>query len=353
VSERRQLTLLLVGLLVLTTAGVVGATLFPEDCEELERRGELELAFTDATAALPVDDQVGAALEALGPTAGIGPWRGAVTLPDGAVVSRSEFGFFIVTAEDFVVLRPSLGIASAPRSRAGAAAIPTGTSLALRAADGETGVFNGEYELDRCGQLPPNGDVLALDRGFAVVTDGPEVALVTLSGDEVWRAPSVRAAHITGEQVVLAEGALVELRDLQSGEVLDRLDDLPLVTPVPWIAAVDDRLLLPAVGGVVPVTIGSAALDPEVAVSLPGASGPVLDAAGTPGGIVALGAADPGGGTVSPVILTDRSALPAEVPPSVDLLELHASEDGHVGLLVAVDGVRALLVFGPDRAVTG
>ena len=352
-SERRQLALLLAAVVALTAVGIVGATLFPEECEALEQVGELELAFTDAAVALPVADDVGRTLQDLGEVAGIGAWRGAVALPVGAEVSRSEFGFFVVASEDFAVLRPSIGIASAARGRASLDTIPTGTSLALRAEDGETGVVNGEYELDRCGILPPDLDVLALDRGFAMVVDGPEVVRVTLSGDEGWRTPTVRAAHITGDAVVLGEGSLLELRDLQDGELLDEVVQLPQPAPVPWLDATGDRLLLPADNGVVPVTVTSAALAREDAVDLPFAPGPVTAAVRTPGGIVALGTVDPGDGDAVAALATDRRDRAADLPPSVTPLELHASEDGHVGLVVETDGSRALLVYGPDRASGG
>ncbi len=351
-SERRQLALLLAGLVALTAVGVVGAALFPEACEDLEQVGDLELVFSDAADALPVDDEAGATLQALGEVAGVGPWRGAVALPDGAEVSRSEFGFFVVAGEDFTVLRPSLGIASAARGRAGLDTIPSGTSLALRAADGETGVFNGEYELDRCGSLPADLEVLTLDRGFAVVADGPEVALRTLSGEESWRAPAVAAAHVTGDTVLLGQDGLVELRGVRDGEVLDRFTDVPLPAPVPWLDAVDDRLLLPAQGGVVPLTVGTTALGAAAPVDLP-FTRPITAAVSTPGGVVALSTVDPGDGSTVAALATGRGTPVAELPPGVAVRELHASQDGHVGLLVDVDGSLALLVYGPDRAANG
>lgn len=348
-SERRQLGLLLAGLVTLVAIGVVGATIFPDQCTDLEQLGELELAFTDAADALPVSAEDGVSLEAVGEELGIGPWRGAVALPEAAVVTRSEFGFFIVTAEDFTVLRPSIGIASAARGRAGLDVFSAGTSLALRAADGETGVYNGEYELDRCGALPTDGDVLALDRGFAVVAADGEVVLVTLSGDEVWRAPAAAAAHLTPDGVVLGQDASVELHGLRDGAVVDRLEHVPFTAPVPWAHASARQLLFGTPGGVLPVTVGTSGLERGSVVDLPLAAEPVIAAVTTPGGILAAGPGDAPDGPPRTALATDRSREPAALPPAVDVLALHASEDGHVGVVVEVEGQRALLVYGPDR----
>lgn len=346
-SERRQLALLFAAVVALTAVGIVGATLFPEECEELEQAGELRLVFADAADALPVDDEVGAELEALGEDVGIGPWRGAVALPADAEVSRSEFGFFVVTDEDFVVLRPSIGIASAPRGRAGLDAIPTGASLALRAADGTTGVVNGEYELDRCGALPLGAEVLALDRGFGVVDEGPEVALITLSGDEGWRAPAAEAAHITGLAVVLADGERVTLHELNDGDERDEVVVAGGATS--WFDAFGDRVLLADAGGVTPLVVTDDALRVDDPITLPFGPGAVDAAVLTPGGVVALGTVDGGRSALA----TDRSGDTAVLAPPVTPVALHASEDGMVGLLVDVDGSRALLVFGRDVAADG
>lgn len=350
-SERRQLALLLAGLVALVAVGVVGASLFPEACSDLEQLGELDLRFTDAEDALPLGGQDGADLEAVGERTGIGQWRGAVALPDDATVSRSEFGFFITTDEAFTVLRPSLGIASAARGRDSLDVVPAGTSLALRAEDGETGVYNGEFELDRCGRLPPDGEVLALDRGLAVVQEGGEVVLVTLSGDERWRAPAVAAAHVAADGIVLGDDALLELRDVRDGEVLDqttlvRPDTAGPATsgPVPWVWASDDRLLVHDDVALRPVDLATAALVVGDPVGVPSPDLPVADAVQTPGGVVALGLTL----QETSALATDRGRGATTLPAGVAGLELHASGDGHVGLVVEVDGARALLVFGPD-----
>lgn len=333
-SERRQLALLLAGLVTLTLVGVVGATVFPEPCEGLEQVGELDLRFTDAVDSLPVAVDDGTSLEELGEDLGIGPWRGAVALPEDADVSRSEFGFFVTTAEDFVVLRPSMGIASAARGRAGLDVIPAGTSLALRAADGETGVVNSEYEMDRCGELPADLEVLAIDRGFAVVVDGGEVALVTLSGDEVWRAPAATAAHVHEEVVVLGRGDELELRSVRTGDVVATT---AAGVGAPWLSAVGD-LVLRSGAGVDRVGLLAEGFVEQDAVAIDEAA---EVAVGTPAGVVAV--LDDGR------VVTDRTAAGVALPAGVTALELHASEDGHVGLIVEVEGSRALLVYGPDR----
>lgn len=343
-SEGRQLTLLLVGLLVLVAIGFVGATLFPEECEDLEQVGDLELVLTSASAALPLTGEDGDAVERVADDLGIGNWRGAVALPDDARVTPSEFGFYVVTDTAFTVLRPSFGLASAARGRQGLDVIPAGTSLALRAPGGETGIVNSEYELERCGQLPPEAEVLALDRGIAVLDDGAEVVAVTLSGDELFRAPATAGAHVVGDTVVLGEGELVELRDVRDGEVLDRLADVPVPSPVPWIDAAADQLLLRSDGGVLPLGVGAAAFEPADPVALPLTSGPVHGAVTTPAGIVAYGTVD--GRTAA--LATDRSQRPVAFPPPVSVQDLRASADGHVGIVVEVEGARALLVYGRD-----
>lgn len=351
-SERRQLTLLLVGAVVLAGVGFFGAQLFPEGCDDLVRQGELSLEFTDAVDALSVSSEDAATLEALGDELGIGRWRGAVALPDDAGVSRSEFGFFVWTDEAVTVLRPSFGLASASRGRVGLDVIPAGTNIALRAADGEVGVFDGEYELARCGSLPADAEVLALDRGFAVVRDGDEVVLHTLSGGEQWRAPETAGAHVGEQGVVLGENAVVELRDLRDGEVLERFTPVAPnqagpapVGEVPWAWAADGTLLLRNGPSIQPVELGTAALAEGDVLQLPLPDAPVIDAVGTPAGIVALGATDVDGGRLA----TDRSDTSVSLPAGVAGRDLLASNDGNVGLVVEVGGERALLVWGPDR----
>ena len=347
-SERRQIALFLVGLVALAAVGFVGSTLFPEPCAGLAELGELPLAFTDAGDALPLPDEDAALVEQVGEQLGIGAWRGAVALPDDARVTPSEFGFFVVTDHAFTVLRPSMGLVSAARSRVGLDVVSAGTSLALRAPDGETGVYNGEFEQERCGELLPDAEVLALERGIAVLANGTEVVAVTLSGNELFRAPSTDVAHIVDDTVVLGGRAFVELRDIRGGEVLDRITELAVDEPVPWVGAAADRLLLRAVGGVRPVTVGAAALEPQPPVSLPFTPGPVEQAVTTPAGIVAYDVTGSRGEPQAAALATDRSDRPVPLPPTVSVQSLQASADGHVGVVVAVDGARALLVYGRD-----
>lgn len=347
-SERRQLALLLAGLIVLVAVGVAGATLFPEGCVDFERVGDLDLVLTDAAAALPLSDEDGDAVEQLADELGIGQWRGAVELPDEARVAPSDFGFFVVTDTAFTVLRPSFGIASAARGRAGLDVIPAGTSLALRAADGEVGVFDGEYELERCGRLPVGTEVLALDRGVAVLADGREVVGVTLSGGGLFRAPAMTAAHVTGDTVVLGQDDVLELRDVGDGAVLDRLEEAPGPDTEPWLHAAADRLLLRAEGGVVPVAVRADAFERDEQVDLPLAPGSLRAAVITPTGIVALGRAGDHDGTQAAALATDRSPRPVTLPAPMAVTALHASADGHVGVVVEVDGTRALLLYGRD-----
>jgi hypothetical protein len=170
---------------------------------------------------------------------------------------------------------------------------------------------------------------------------------VTLSGDELFRAPAVAAAHINADSVLLGEDRLIELRDVPGGEVLDRITDVPVPAPQPWIAARGDQLLLRAEGGLQPVVVGAAGLEREEPVALP-FEGPVLQAVGTPRGIVAQALVDPGDGPSVAALASDRSPQPAAFPAVLSVLDLRASADGHVGVVAEVDGARALLIYGRD-----
>jgi hypothetical protein len=56
---------------------------------------------------------------------------------------------------------------------------------------------------------------------------------------------------------------------------------------------------------------------------------------------------DPRDATGTAVLGTDRGGV-ARFPDGVVGLELYASDDGHVGVVVQVGDTRALLVYGPD-----
>lgn len=344
-SERRQLALILTGLVALASVGFVSVALFPEPCSDLMQVGELPLSFTDAAYALPLSDEDASTLTQVGQELGVGTWRGAVALPDDARITSSEFGFFVVTDRAFTVLRPSMGLVSAARARTGLDVLSAGPNLALRTPDGAIGVYNGEYEQVHCGELPPDAEVLALERGIAVLADAGGVTAVTLSGNELFRAPGTSAAHVVDDTVVLGDGASIELRDIRGGEVLDRLAEPPAAS-APWVAAAGDRLLVRTEGGVRPVTVGDASLDPQAPVSLLLAPGAEMQVVRTPAGIVAYGLI--GDGSRIATLATDRSDHLLPLPSGVSVQSLHASEDGQIGVVVAVDGARALLVYGRD-----
>lgn len=345
-SEGRQLALIVVGLVALAAVGVVSATLYPEPCEGLLEAGELPLAFTDVDDALPLPDEAAASVQQVGETLGIGPWRGAVALPDDAWVASSEFGFFVLTDDDFTVLRPSMGLVSAARSRSGLDVVSAGTSLALRAPDGETGIYDGEYEQERCGDLPGDVDVLALDRGIAVLDDGRQVRGVTLSGNDLFRAPVADAAHVVDDTVVLVRRGAFELRDIRGGDVLARLDGPAAAGPVAWLGAASDQLLVGVENSVQPVVVDDVDLRSQPLVRLPFEATSDLRAVITPAGIVASGYADDGDGELVAALATNRADGFVPLPSSMSVQSLHASADGHVGVVATVSGARALLVYG-------
>ena len=108
------------------------------------------------------------------------------------------------------------------RTRAGLDILSAGRPFALRAPDGRIGVHNGKYGQVHCGELPPDAEVLARERGMAVLADAGGVTAVTLSGNALFRAPEPSAANVVGDTVVLGDRASIELRDLRGVEVLDR-----------------------------------------------------------------------------------------------------------------------------------
>ncbi len=354
-SEGRQLTLLLAAGAVMMVVGFAGAALFPEACDDLEILGTLELDFSDAVDALPIDAATAAEAENLGTQLGIGPWRGAVAVPQDATLLPSESGLFIITDTDVVATRPLIGVTSAPRGREGLGLLASTEAFALVDDEGTIGVFDGEYEQERCGELPLDaGRVLDLDRGFVVTTQdqadasggaAEEMALRTLAGDEIWVAPTPGAvrfpwAVVAEDRVHLSGGLQVETRSLRSGDVLGTLE-----LPGSGSALQDvreGRLLLmagPSAGEplVVEDVDGVLAFADTAFPTLPelGMRGATL----TPHGVV---------GHVGELLFTDRDTS-ASAPSGLRVLDVLASGNGFVGVLMeAQDGARAVLYFGPD-----
>ena len=345
-SEGRQLVLLLLGGVVLAAVGVVAATVFPEPCEDVEGIGDLELAFVPAAAALAVEEGEATALEAIGEEIGIGPWRGAVTLPEGTRVLPSDFGFFAVTDSDLVALRPGSARASAPRDVSDVEVVGiAGTSAGLVTDDRRIAVVSSDYERERCGELPPDGEVLAVDRGFAALADdgGQTLRLWTLSGDDVRSVglgDPVLAATIVDEYAVVAttRGAWVEpFRDDEP------VDSVPLDAATP-LDAVDGRLLVREAGRPGEVLVLAAAADGTLDTRVVAAPGEVVDAAVSPGGVVLV---TPDAVAADDVVVTDPVSA-ASLPPGVVPTEVVVSEDGQVGVVVDGPVSPVLLVWGRD-----
>lgn len=339
-SDARQLALLLVGAAALAVVGIVAATAFPEPCEEFEGIGQLELAFVAAADALAVTREEGATLELVGERLDIGTWRGAVALPPGARVLGSDFGFFAVTDSDLVALRPGSGLASAPRDVEGYEVVGVGTTSAgLIDDDGAIAVISSDYERERCGTLPPDADVLAIDRGLAIIAAPGGIAVRTLSGNEIgtvpFDVPVLDATIDDDDAIVVTEDEVVRigLRGPERGAVAESgpLDEV--------LAAQADRVLARSEGDetdVVGVSLG--AVQDDLDVMRLSVDGAVVDAVATPAGTVVL--TDTG-------LQTDRErsvVLTSEITAS----SLVASEDGQVGLVVEGDGGPVLLVWGRD-----
>ncbi len=336
-SEGRQLALLLVGGLLLVAVGIGAATLVPEPCEDLEGIGTLELSFTDAAAVLPAAVDDATAVEGIGEALGVGVWRGAVALPPGAELLPSDFGFFVVTDTDLVALRPGSGLASAPRNVTGLDAVSVGgTSVGLVTEDGRVVVVASDYERERCGSVPADAEVLAVDRGVAVLATGADVLVRTLSGDDVARftpPDPVEGALLVGDRLVVAtEAALLE------GDVRDEAAGLESVAELGSVlAAAGERVVVVAAPAPTTVVDQQLAGDGTVRETSVGAGSP-LDAVPTPAGPIVL---------TDGVLVTDRGGR-VELPTGLEPSSLHASLDGQVGLLVAGRDGPVLLTWGRD-----
>lgn len=335
-SEGRQLVLLLAGALVLAIVGVVAATVFPEPCEEIEGIGSLELSFVDAAAALDVAAVDATAVEQLGEELGIGPWRGAVPLPPGTAVLPSDFGFFAVTDTDLVALRPGSARASAPRAVAGLTAVPvSGTSAGLVTPDREIAVVSSDYERERCGRLPDDGEVLAIDRGFALVEDAAgDPVLWTLSGDEVRSLRSsgeIIGGLVDGDRVVVVTADNAVAAGITDGAAAGEV----ALAGASSLAAVHGSVLV--VEDAAPAVVRELTVDDDgLAVRDVAVDAPVVDAAPSPAGLVVA---------TTEGLATDRGRQAVLPVPARSVV---VSEDGHVG--VVVDGATSpvLLVWGRD-----
>ena len=133
---------------------------------------------------------------------------------------------------------------------------------------------------------------------------------------------------------MLGRGDELELRSVRTGDVVATT---AAGVGAPWLSAVGD-LVLRSGAGVDRVGLLAEGFVEQDAVAIDEAA---EVAVGTPAGVVAV--LDDGR------VVTDRTAAGVALPAGVTALELHASEDGHVGLIVEVEGSRALLVYGPDR----
>ena len=135
-------------------------------------------------------------------------------VPEGTRLLPSDFGFFAVTEEDLVALRPGSSRASAPRDVADLDVVPvSGTSAGLVTADGTIAVISSDYERERCGVLPVDAEVLSVDRGFAVLGTDGGARLWALSGGGVVRAVSgadgLSMGMTSDLEVAVQEGATV------------------------------------------------------------------------------------------------------------------------------------------------
>jgi len=334
VSEGRQVALVLAGLVLLAAVGFGGSALFPDACDALEARGDLVLGYAGVGEVLPVDQDTADALEQLGSSVGIEPFRGAVAVPSDARLVASEAGAFVVTGEDFVVLRPGFGVASNALGLLDSTAVAAHDAIVLRAPDGTAQMLDGELEELRCGTVAEPQDLLDVDRGITVVREPDGAATITFSGERRWGVAldDVRWAWVVDDEVALgtADGAVV--LDLDDGEELARID-----------GAVGERvdgdgarvLLREDDGGHLVVDVAERDVEPVddllpdgLAALVPGTA---VGATSRPG-LVGLAAPD------------GSRALEVD---GATVVELVTSTDGVVLLHVEVSGQHAVLQYGP------
>lgn len=331
---------MLAGLVLLAAVGFGGSALFPDACDALEARGDLVLDYAGVGEVLPVDQDTADALEQLGPSVGIEPFRGAVAVPSDARLVASEAGAFVVTDDDLVVLRPGFGVASNALGLLDSSAVPAHDAVVLRGPDGTAQMLDGELEELRCGSVAEPDALLDVDRGITVVREADGAATVTFSGERRWGVAldDVRWAWVVDDEVVLGTGDGAVVLDLDDGEELARID-----------GAVGERadgdgprvLLRAPDGGHLVVDVPERSVRPAEDLLPDGL------AALVPGSVVGATLED---GLVGLAAPDGSRALEVDRARVVDLV---TSTDGVVLLHVEVAGQHAVLQYGPLQLLGG
>lgn len=328
---------MLVGLLVLAGLGFGGAALFPDECAALERRGDLVLRYEGVAGALGVEESVGVELSGLGEAAGLGGFRGAVAVPDDATLLPAEAEFFVVTDDQFTVMRPGFGAISNARERDREQVVPAHRAIGIRAEDGTTVLYDGELDELRCGELVEPSRILDVDRGVSIVRDGDATAAVTLSGDRLWSRDlggTPRWAWVVDRTVLVGtERGAVEVT-LPEGDLLTELGGEPLDV----LDALGSRVLAANVA-----TGGLVLVDAELGATTDVPTTPVAVSALLPEGELGIGVAD--GRLVAAGSGVAGGAVDA--PDGLRVAEVVTTDDGTIALLLELGARRAVLQWGP------
>lgn len=323
-SDRRATVAVIAGLVGLALFGVVGGALVQDRCDELFTVGERRTFVQgDPAVVFPDDAAAAEALLTYGRGVELGDWRGSVGLgPDADVVATRD-GFLVFTAAGVDALEPGLMAVNASRGSDGLRALPAFNGAAIGAAGAapyEVAVYDEDLALIGCGEVPRDGDVLAIDRVRAFFAQGATLTAVGLDREEDWsqtfRHDVVDAHLLLGAVLVVTEGEVL-LVDVGDGATVQR-----------WPLDGGALLALDSTSAVVET--------PRRTVRLNLRTGGLSDLNVDASRGVAL--------------IRDRAIAAAELPAlpgGLTPASVVATEGGYVGIEVVRAGERRMLLYGP------
>jgi len=323
-SDRRAAIGIVAGMVALGLVGIAGGALFRDACDELFTVGERRTFVQGDPAEVVSGDPVAAQeLLAYGQGAGLGDWRGSVVLDPGTEVVAAPDGFLVFTAGGIDALEPGLMAVNASRGTAGGRALPAFRGAAVAAAGDapyEVAVLDEDLALIGCGEVVRDAPILAIDRVRTLHDGGATLSAVGLDGQAAWSRgfdhEVVRADLLLGAVLVTTAGDL-HLLDLAEGATIRS-----------WPLEGAELLALDARRAVVRTSPRTVVLD------LVDGSTTDLDA----------------DATLGVVLVRDVVVAAADLPPlpgALELIRLHATQGGYLGVEVDAGTDRRLLLYGP------